>query len=200
MIDKIKKIIEFYKTKKGKASFFFGFYAIFFAFLFLFIGTIDKAPQNNSHNNQEGVNNNISNQNYYQTTNLEKSNYFYKITIQKNLELQILEGTRDNKESINNYEYKEFVDINEIKRIIKHAKYLSKSLYSENIYQVNYQIKNDDLGNLLEKEIDNKEINHIVLLTNKENDLIGLELDFSNYFKIIESDIDIYKVLINYEY
>lgn len=203
MNNKLKNIIEYAKTKKGKAVFFFGFYTIFFICLFIFIDKSSKTPQNNTdnqNNQQENVNNNVNSQGYYQTINLEKSNYTYKITIQKNLEIEILEGSKENKESINNYEYQEFVDLIEIKRIIKNAKYLSKTLYSDNTYKVNYQINNKDLGELFEKDIDNKEINNIVLITTNNSDLIGIELDFSNYFKIIESDINVYKVLISYEY
>jgi len=204
-MEKFEKIIKYFKSKKGKRTSFFLFYLVFFIFLFFYINSQDL-PQDTSNDNENKLkpNNEIKeNLNYYETNNLENSDYLYKITIQNNSELQILEGSKNNKDSINNYEYYELVDLNEIKRIIKNSKYLSKSLYSDNNYKVNYEIKNSNLYKLFNDEISNEigdDLNNISLTVRENNDLIKIELDFSNYMKSINSDISLYKVLIEYEY
>lgn len=202
MIEKIKKIIAFAKTKKGKPIFFFGFYFVFFICLFLFMNSVDYVPNDDKSNNnsEEEQNTGLTSEHYYETNNLENSDYLYKITIQKNNELEILEGSKSNQESILNYEYFNFVDLNEIKRIVKNAKYLSKSLYSEDTYKVNYEIKTSSLYELMDREKEDEGINNITLTTKENNDLIGIELDFSNYFISLNQDVSVYKVLIEYEY
>lgn len=202
-MEKIEKIIKYLKSKKGKRTSFFLFYLVFFIFLFFYINSQDL-PKTSSNNHENKPNNEIKeNLNYYETDNLENSDYSYKITIQNNNELQILEGSKSNKDSINNYEYYEFVDLNEIKRIIKNSKYLSKSLYSENNYKVNYEVTNNDLNKLFDNGINNEfnnEINNITLTVKENSDLIKIELDFSNYMKTVNNESSLYKVLIEYEY
>lgn len=195
----LEKTIKYFKSKKGKTISFFVFYFFFFIFLFIYINAQDL-PKNTSIQNNKPDNEIEESLNYYETSNLEKSDYLYKITIQNNNELQILEGSKSNKESINNYEYYEFVDLNELKRIIKNSKYLSKSLYSENNYKVNYEISNNDLYRLFDIELESSEINNIILTVKENSDLKSIEFDFSNYIKSIKEDVFLYKVLIEYEY
>lgn len=195
----LDKIIQFFKSKKGKTISFFVFYFFFFSFLFIYIDSQDllkKIPNRND----ESIGEFKESLNYYETSNLENSDYLYKIKIQNNDELQVLEGSRYNKESIINYKYYKLVDLNELKRIIKNSKYISKTLYNENSYKVNYEISNNDLYRLFDIDLESNEINNIVLTVNENNDLINIELDFSNYIKSINNDIFLYKVLIEYEY
>lgn len=166
------------------------------------MNSVDYVPNDDKSNNnsEEEQNTGLTSEHYYETNNLENSDYLYKITIQKNNELEILEGSKNNQESILNYEYFNFVDLNEIKRIVKNAKYLSKSLYSEDTYKVNYEIKTSSLYELMDREKEDEGINNITLTTKENNDLIGIELDFSNYFISLNQDVSVYKVLIEYEY
>ena len=201
MNEKIEDIIKLVKSKKGKRWLFFGFYFIFFIFLFFYIDGQDLQNKNlNNENNNNDNNQNIKTS-YYETEKLENSDYKYKITIQKNNELEIIEGNKNNNENIKNYEYYQFIDLLELKRIIKNAKYLSKSLYSDNTYKVNYEIKTSELDEIIDSKLndENNTLNNIILTVLENNDLIGIELDFSNYMKLI-NNIDTYKVLINYEY
>lgn len=196
-MEEIKKIINYFKTKKGKSISFFGFYLIFFIFLAIYINANNLPSKTYEENKKEEVSNN---QSYYETINLEKSNYLYKITIQENDELEILNGTKEQKESIVNYKYYKLIDLNEIKRIIKNAKYLSKSIYSANTYKVNYEIKTKTLMDLFENENNDESLNNIVLTVNENNDLINIEMELSNYMHSFNQDIELYKVLIEYEY
>lgn len=195
-MDRLNKIIRFFKTKKGKSISFFAFYIVFFIFLGFYINNQD-IPKEEEKPKEEVLE---KSDNYYETNNLENSDYLYKITIQNNSELEILNGSKSNNESIKNYKYYEFVDLNEIKRIIKNAKYLSKSLYSSDTYKVNYEIKTKDLFKLFNTENDLDSINNIVLTVKENSDLEKIELDFSNYMNSLDESISLYKVLIEYEY
>lgn len=206
MNKKKDQLLKFVKSKKGKQILFFSFYFFFFLFLFLYIDKQDyKENQNqisndNINQNNKQENNYYDDNRYYETNNLENSDYTYKITIQTNDQLQVFEGSKNNKDALKNYEYYEFVDLNEIKRIIKNAKYISKSLSSINTYKVNYEIKTNILHELLDSDNNNDSINSIELTVLDNNDLIKIELDFSNYLTSIDYNIFRYKVLIEYEY
>ena len=197
-MENLNKIINFFKTKKGKSILFFSFYFVFFIFLAFYINeqdlTNDKIDNENKKEEVEYSNSN------YETSNLEKSDYLYEITIQKNSEFEVLNGSKSNNESIKNYEYFELVDLNEIKRIIKNSKFLSKSLDNDNTYKVNYEIKTRDLFKLFEKDNESETINNIVLTVKENSDLIKIDLDLSNYMNSFDNSITSYKVLIEYEY
>lgn len=195
-MERINKIIDYLKTKKGKRISFFLFYFCFFIFLGFYING-QGVPNVKEELKEPEI---IESVNYYETHSLENSDYLYKITIQENDKLEILSGSKSNDDSIKNYKYYEFVQLNEIKRIIKNAKYLSKSLYSNNTYKVNYEIKTKDLCKLFNLENNLDDLNNIILTVKENGDLLNVELDFTNYMKNKDNQISFYKVLIEYEY
>lgn len=192
----INKIIAFFKSKKGKQIAFFSFYFVFFIFLGFYINDKDLIKDDNSKPEPKVK----EEKNYYETKNLENSDYTYKITINVNGKADILNGTRANNQSIKEYEYANIIDLAEVKRVIKNAKFLEKTAYNEETYQVNYEIKTKDLAKLFDYEINLETLNSIMLIVKENSDLVKIELDFSNYMQIVDNKINLYKVLIEYEY
>lgn len=189
------------KSKRGRGIFFLSFYAIFFALVILFYSNLEPLDDNktnlkNENKEQEIINNSTD---YYETKKLESSNYLYKIEINDNNEVIKLEGNANNQEDIINYRYHYLIELFELKRIVKNAKFLSKDLVDD-YYLVNYEIKTSSLSKLFDIENEIDTINTISLKVDSSNNLVGFDLDFSNYLKSINENNSIYKVKILYEY
>ena len=208
MINNLKEKYKQYRDSCGRRIFFFIFYAIFFLILFIAIGSNSGYISSTTNNTTEGEykENNpiVDDSTIFKTSNIDNQFYKYKITIQNNYDLQLLEGDFNNLTSIDNYKYKELLEITNIKKMIKNAKYISKNQYSTNQYKINYELTNYDLYRMFQtKELtdDMKTlINHLVVITDNNSEIIGFEYDFSNYLKSLEENIKIYKVIIEYEF
>lgn len=208
MINNLKEKYKQYRDSRGRRIFFFIFYAIFFLILFIAIGSNSGYISSTTNNTTEGEykENNpiVDDSTIFKTSNIDNQFYKYKITIQNNYDLQLLEGDFNNLTSIDNYKYKELLEITNIKKMIKNAKYISKNQYSTNQYKINYELTNYDLYRMFQtKELtdDMKTlINNLVVITDNNSEIIGFEYDFSNYLKSLEENIKIYKVIIEYEF
>lgn len=214
----IKTIWKFLRSEKGKRYSFVIFYIFFFAFLFILMN-LPNTSTNNKQNNQ------VESSLPFKITNLEQSNYTFNyvkridnnstIYLGKKINNQI-SLTLDDNAYIYNYQNStlkpsvdnesdiiyQFLDIYELKRIIKNSTYISKTEFPDGNINYNYEIDNNTLANILNMEVlDNSNlINNIVVNTNKIGvlditfDLLNLMNNTSN---VTNSYLE-YKIIITY--
>ena len=92
----------------------------------------------------------------------------------------------DNNYDVSEYKYKAFLDIYNIKKLIKNSKYLYKT-DNDGVISYKYELDNKILSNMLQDGKTLEEgINNIVVYVDKDNNVYKIELDFSNYMRSIE--------------
>ncbi len=183
MKDFLKKVfnreekVEDPEVKRKKTIAFFGFYLVFFVFVFIWMKT-NEPPKEVT--NEETV---IT----YKTENIENNNYTYVYEIQENDNTYTFKGIRDDENyEVSEYKYKFFLDIYNIKKLIKNSKYLYK-IDNNNEISYKYEIDNKTLSNMLQDgKTPNEGINNILVYVDNDNNAYKIELDFSNYMKSIE--------------
>ena len=214
----IKTIWKFLRSEKGKRYSFVIFYIFFFAFLFILMN-LPSTSTNNKQNNQ------VESSLPFKITNLEQSNYTFNyvkridnnstIYLGKKINNQISLTLDDNiyiynyqnstlKPSVDNESdiIYQFLDIYELKRIIKNSTYISKTEFPDGNINYNYEIDNNTLANILNMEVlDNSNlINNIVVNTNK-NGVLDITFDLLNLINntsnVTNSYLE-YKIIITY--
>ena len=165
----IKSVYKWLRSEKGKKYSFVIFYLIFFIIIFLFFMPNNSELSNNSLDNSSNIDSSLP----FATNNLENEVYKFKYTIDNGLEKNSYDGEKsqdmiiltngvntynylydDNKkleseEENNPVEHLEFLDIYELKRIIKTSTLKSEVKFpSTNEYEYNYEITNQELGNI----------------------------------------------------
>ena len=180
MKDKLKKLFNREEkdvspeVKRKKMIVFFGFYLIFFIFLFIWLKS----------NNVENTNTPIDEETSftYKTDLIENNNYTYVYEIEENENVNTIRGIRDDENyEVSEYKYKYFLDIYNIKKLIKNSKYLYK-IDNNNEISYKYEIDNKTISNLLQnsKEIENG-VNNILVYVDNNDNVYKIELDLSSY-------------------
>ena len=180
MKDKFKKLFNREEkdvspeVKRKKMIVFFGFYIIFFIFLFIWLKS----------NNVENTNTPIDEETSftYKTDLIENNNYTYVYEIEENENVDTIRGIRDDENyQLSEYKYKYFLDIYNIKKLIKNSKYLYK-IDNNNEISYKYEIENKTISNLLQnsKEIENG-VNNILVYVDNNDNVYKIELDLSSY-------------------
>lgn len=162
------------EVKRKKMIVFFGFYLIFFIFLFIWLKS----------NNVEDTNTPIDEETSftYKTDLIENNNYTYVYEIEENENVDTIRGIRDDENyQLSEYKYKYFLDIYNIKKLIKNSKYLYK-IDNNNEISYKYEIENKTISNLLQnsKEIENG-VNNILVYVDNNDNVYKIELDLSSY-------------------
>ena len=162
------------EVKRKKMIVFFGFYIIFFIFLFIWLKS----------NNVENTNTPIDEETSftYKTDLIENNNYTYVYEIEENENVNTIRGIRDDENyEVSEYKYKYFLDIYNIKKLIKNSKYLYK-IDNNNEISYKYEIDNKTISNLLQnsKEIENG-VNNILVYVDNNDNVYKIELDLSSY-------------------
>ena len=162
------------EVKRKKMIVFFGFYLIFFIFLFIWLKS----------NNVENTNTPIDEETSftYKTDLIENNNYTYVYEIEENENVDTIRGIRDDENyEVSEYKYKYFLDIYNIKKLIKNSKYLYK-IDNNNEISYKYEIENKTISNLLQnsKEIENG-VNNILVYVDNNDNVYKIELDLSSY-------------------
>lgn len=218
----IKSIWKWLRSKKGKRYSFFIFYIFFFIFVFIFI----SLPSNMTIDNNNNDNNLPEETLPYSTKNLEENDYKFTYVINNNNSQADYVGEKENNnivlrddrgEYIYTYQNGElkfnsnetspalikFLDIYEIKKIIKNSKLVSETkLITDNNYLYTYIIKTSDLLELYEEENEAMgELNNSVSIkTNSQKQILEIKLDVLGYMKTLEEEtIDKYEIIITYE-
>ncbi len=195
MQDKIKEIWQLITSKNGKIILFFGFYFIFFTVLII----MSRGANIGSNSYTNSLYTNKENNTLYSFEKLNNEEYQYEYTIQENYEIKTYNN--DNIYEMTGYKYSHLLKLEEIKRIIKKSKFLNKTLYSDNYYHLNFEIKTYELLELFNaNNVDNASLNTLMVKTDLNGNVKEIEYDFSNYISVIDEDIKIYKVVIKYEY
>lgn len=178
---KTNKIKEYFSSKTVKATLFFGFYFFFFLFIAL---SFNKNFVNNNSNNDKNEVKEESNQLFY-TDHITDNDYTYRYIIYENNETITFSGSSQNiNQELEDYSYKYFLNIYNLKQIIKNSKYLSKIDSSDSV-KYNYEIKTSELKELLEESIDLEVdgLNNIFVYTNSSLDVTLIKIDLSDYMK-----------------
>ena len=179
MKDKLKKLFNREEkdvspeVKRRKTILFFGFYLVFFIFLFFYMRDMNVVKE--GENNEETV---IT----YKTEFIENSNYTYVYEIEENGIITTFRGIKDQDNyELSEYKYKFFLDIYNIKKLIKNSKYLYK-IDNNNEISYKYEIDNKTISNMLQdgKEVDNG-INNILVYVDNNDNVYKIELDFTSY-------------------
>ncbi len=214
----IKSVYKWLRSEKGKKYSFVIFYLIFFIIIFLFFMPNNSELSNNSLDNSSNIDSSLP----FATNNLENEVYKFKYTIDNGLEKNTYDGEKsqdmiiltngvntynylydDNKkleseEENNPVEHLEFLDIYELKRIIKTSTLKSEVKFpSTNEYEYNYEITNQELGNILNEEKNSIEINEITVKTDKNKKVQSLKMNLANYMKKNDSE-NTYIITIEY--
>ena len=186
----MKRILDFFKkfkreekeidpeVKRKKMIYFFGFYLVFFVVLFIWMRS-SEGNINNNNNNTSNDNETVIN---YKTDKIENNNYTYVYEIEENDNHISYKGIRDDDNyDVSEYKYKFFLDIYNIKKLIKNSKYLYK-IDNNNEISYKYEIDNKTISNMLQdgKEVDNG-INNILVYVDNNDNVYKIELDFTSY-------------------
>lgn len=199
-IDLIK---ELWKSPRGKGILFFGFYFIFFLVVIVLVRTgvrsttgIDEYENGTMYN--------------FTTKNLESKNFSYVYNINVDGILYVYSGkkTRDKELfSVNNIDYYRngenyfvnnnnlwiksdnpnlfsyFVELNNIKGILKDATYISKTSYDSGKETYNFKISTNNLNKMIDNvmtDLDDKG-NSIVLVTDEDKSVDTIKLNLDDY-------------------
>lgn len=164
MKEELSNIADRIKDRKGGLILFFGFYLIFFVFILLIIKNInDKVGP-------EPLK--------YSTNLLENSNYYYNYNVLDNENNLSFHGYNDMpNEELNKYEYYKLLDLYSIKSLINN----SKNMQADEMFL--YELSNTSLSEFLEETRDIEDLtNKIIILTDDNLNVIGFNIDLSNYF------------------
>ena len=176
---------------KNKAIAFFGFYLIFFIFLIILFRNLSIEDKD------------VDDNKLYNTVFLENNNYHYNYRINENDSILYFSGYRDEfNQEIEDYPYHYFLDLYNVKQMIAKSKYISKDEDSNGTKILTYELKNGDLVTLLDKNDhqDNNDLNKIIVYTDSNNALIKVELDITKYMHLINNDIDVYEIILEYSW
>ncbi len=193
----IKKIFKREKKedtpelKRKKTIMFFGFYLLFFLFLFIWMKSYGSNPRNEEIKEDTEIT--------YKTDMIENNNYQYSYYIEENDNTYTFSGVRDDENyELSEYKYKELVNIYTIKQIIKNAKYLLKVENGSDLISYKYEITNKDLAKILNyKENLEDGTNPIIIFVDKDKNIYQIDFDYSNYMKAI-GEFDSYKLTVKY--
>lgn len=203
---KLKKFIEVIKTDKQKRAWLILFgYFIFFLILIIMIRT-NSSTSNYDTNSSNIKNLNISmikNGNYYfkytvnldnQVTSYEGEKNSNKSLFNKSVNGLITNYYQENDSyyikisdswtiSENPYILSNFMNINNIEKILEQSKYISKTEYEDYSKEYHYQISTTTLVKLLDSEIvDLDDIpNDIMVTTDSSNNVEKIEFNLSSY-------------------
>lgn len=209
----IKSLWKSFRSSKGRKISFLIFYICFFIFLFIYMAPTKKI------NNENEIKEIFP----FKINNIEEKSYNFTYIINKNNELLEFLGikelnaitlkddrgeysfiyqngslTRTDNNNLN-IPYNKLLDIYEIKRIIKNSKLISETKLNEtNEYIYKYEIKNKDLSDIFNNNIETDEVNEINIRTNSKKELKEIVFDFINYEKISDKDIEKFIITINY--
>lgn len=194
----INKIKVFCQSKVGKMTLFFGFYFFFFLFLSFFLNAnknIDKPADNNNNNQVVDKENNVQVTDLFTINPIVDNNYFYSYTILENgNEINFTGQINDKNSLIEEYAYNYFLDIYNVRQLIKNSKYISKTDYSDNIvYQ--YELTNKTINELRGEELNNEGINKITVKVDSNLVVTDIELDLNNY---MSNKFNEYKITLQY--
>ena len=162
------------EVKRKKMIAFFGFYLVFFLVLVIWIRTTDDGTKKEEEKGETEIT--------YKTDYIENSNYTYVYEIEENDQKYTFKGVRDDENyEVSEYKYKTFLDIYNIKKLIKNSKYLYK-IDNNNEISYKYEIDNKTISNLLQnsKEIENG-VNNILVYVDNNDNVYKIELDLSSY-------------------
>lgn len=180
MKDKLKKLFNREEkevspeVKRKKMIIFFGFYLIFFICLFIWLKNSNVENTNVPTDEETSFT--------YKTDLIENNNYTYVYEIEENENVNTIRGIRDDENyEVSEYKYKYFLDIYNIKKLIKNSKYLYK-IDNNNEISYKYEIENKTISNLLQnsKEIENG-VNNILVYVDNNDNVYKIELDLSSY-------------------
>jgi len=182
--DKIKKI---YQSKPVKMTLFFGFYFFFFLFLVSFI----RNNNTNLNNNSDETNNDKNNiplkeeNGLFYTEPIINNNYYYEYQILEDNEEIVFQGNiNDINDSLNKYENHYFLNIYNIRQLIKNAKFLSKTTHQDNSIEYNYELLTGKIKEIKqETSTETEGINSIVVTVNKDLIVTNIKLDLSDYMQ-----------------
>ena len=167
------------EVKRKKMIAFFGFYLVFFLVLIVWLRSTNDGNKKVPEQGETEIT--------YKTDYIENSNYTYIYEIEENDQKYTFKGIRDdNNYEVSEYKYKSFLDIYNIKKLIKNSKYLYKT-DNDGVISYKYELDNKVLSNMLQDGKNPEEgINNIVVYVDTNNEVYKIELDFSNYMRSIE--------------
>ena len=222
MMDKIKKIWKLIKelnsTPRGKAVLFFGFYTIFFIVLFIVVA-IGK-------NNNYNLDDIYYNANKISFSSIDSNfEYSYKFYIDNNI--YTYDGKRkDNEETFifnnakyynkngdfyqNNsgnyidvespYIYREFVDVDVIKKLVDASSFSSKTEYENGDMMYNYKITTSTII----KELDGTDTdiddvpNEISVYVSKDENIKNIKFNLNSYGLFKSISVNRFEIELNY--
>lgn len=217
-----KSVYKWFRSPQGKRYSFVIFYIFFFAALFIFLASPSEVSKEDITKNDNEKIESLP----FKTSKLENNNYqfTYKEIIndneisfqgEKNDDTIILENERDKYDykyhdgklvfegELNPITYFKFLDIYEMKNLIKDATFLTKVEYSNKNIDYNYEITSNKLREFLNLDIsyDDDLINKITISCNENLEIYKITLDIYNYWKVEnneDTEVKSYLIELNY--
>lgn len=215
-----EKLVEGWKNKRIRSGIFFFSYLLFFALVFLLLGTSSKRSVSDPFYLQAILNNNYS---FSYTLSINDSHFSYsgdrfssKSTFldQDQNQYYMLE---DSFYQVMNdklvlfdkpYLYDEFLDIRSIEKILNHSTYYSKETFSsandsasasgDTFYH--YQVTTTSLYSLLQdREVDYDLEPNSITLKVKDGQTYEILMDVTSYLGSIDSNIEQAKIVLSYD-
>ena len=202
LIEKIKKMSQ---DTKGKAVLFFGFYIVFFAFVFLFINLSNSKLTYGDDYERSNVSytfnlDKLFAENYMFTYNITLDNNVYsyfgaKIKEVESFKYNNLDYYRNDEDYLvkngdwivteNPYVYKEILNNKNIKMILEKSHFVSKTVYESGKNTFNFQISSNTLNAFLYGlNTDYDEIpNEIIVSTDEERNVNNIIFNFNSLCK-----------------
>lgn len=213
----LKSIWKWLRSDTGRKFSFLLFYVFFFTFLFLFFSFSGTTSMNHQQESELSF--------PYSIKNIEASSYTFSYLLKINETTKEFLGEKKNgivtmQDDTGIYEYfyqegslvfegeqdplaySEFLDIYELKRMLKNSKLVSETKVTDtNEYIYNYSIQNEILSKLLDLplEANEKEVNEIIVKTDSKKELKSITLNLVPFFKeVIEDPITTYEITFTY--
>lgn len=218
--EEVSYLKELMSTPKGKAIVFFGAYVIFFMIIAIFA----RVGGNNSNRVYE------SGSGYqFSLTNIESNNYKFNYKINVDGNLFEYNGSRTSNEALfsdnnlvdhyfngdvyfskingvwinvsNPYKYSEFLDVENISKLLENATYVSKTTYESGRDVYNFSISSATISKLFENvDLDIEEIPNEIMISVDENNYVHeVKFTLDSYCKAKELCVNNMSIDLNYE-
>lgn len=218
----VEKVKELNKTSKGKAVLFFAFYFVFFVVVVLIFRFSDRKPLARSEDYEPG-NGRVS----FYMDNILKNNYIYGYTITLDGVKRQYYGQRYNdtelfefesrqffrlgndfyvknalwEKSVNPYLFPEFLDMEQMAKVVEAASYQSKTSYEDGRKTYNFLISSNTINKIL-KNIDSdflEEPNTLIVGVDGEKNVNKLEMGLDSYCRLNKLCNNSLKIEIEYD-
>lgn len=208
-----EKLFAIWKNKRARASILFFSYLLFFAFVFLLLGSSSKKMGQDPFYLNAILQNNYS---FSYTISINDQNFSYdgdrygeKSTFLDQGQNQYYTIQDSFYQVINDklvlfdhpYLYDEFLDIHSVEKLLKHSTFYSKETFANGDASYHYEITTTSLYSLLKQEEADLDLPlNLITLIVRDGKTCEIRMDVSSYLHSIDSNIEQAKITLVYDH